>query len=196
VIDVSCGLGGLLEDIWQWGKRTGVEVTLAGVDRRPGILERARSRLGDRAILAVGDPLRLQCEPQAWHLATCTLALNPLNGPERLRLVAELGRAAQTAYLFDVTPSAAAEVGARLVPWLLGLQNAPPEAWVHTLERAPTVQELVELVAPLPVEVHRVFPAAMGTLPEGSPRVKVRTPEAARVVFGVPEVDGVPEPGV
>ena len=83
---------------------------------------------------------------EAYHLATAALVLNQLSGPDRLRLVAELCRVARTAYVFDVTPSVAGEVGARLIPFLTRLRDAPPADWVHTLERAPTLDEVVRLL--------------------------------------------------
>ncbi len=192
VVDVGCGVGGLLLDLVEWGARAEVEVVLAGIDADVDCAGRARERLGSRAVIAHGDVVHLGCAPDSFHLATAALLLNQLSGPDRLRLVAELGRAATTAYVFDVTPTVSGEVGARLIPWLTGLRDAPPQAWVNTLERAPTVDEVMELVAPLPVTVARVFPSAVCTLPE--PRQRARAPrrpaEPTRVTF-----DGVELPG-
>lgn len=188
VIDVGCGMGGLLEDLLSWSERCDVELVVAGVDSNDQAIERARERLGDRALLAAGDPIHLGCEPQVWHLATCALLLNQLSGHDRIRLVAELGRAAQTAYLFDVTPTVAGEVGARVIPRIAGLASAPPAQWAHTLERAPTLDELVRLVAPLPVEAVRVFPTAICTQPEPAQRVKLPRKDPSRVQFGKPDV--------
>jgi SAM-dependent methyltransferase len=188
VIDVACGLGGLIEDLIAWADKNDVDLVIAGVDSHEQAIEQARDRLGERALLACGDPVHLGCEPQVWHLATCTLLLNQLSGPDRLRLVAELTRAAQTAYLFDVTPTVTGGVGARLIPRITGLGEAPPDRWVRTLERAPTFDELVRLVAPLPVEVVRVFPSALCTQPEDRQRVKLPRPDAesTRVSFAKP----------
>lgn len=185
VIDVGCGLGGLLEDLLAWGEKLDVPLVLAGIDRYDANIDRARERLGRSAMLARGDLVHLGCEPQAWHLATATLLMNQLSGPDRLRLIAELSRAATTAYVFDVTPTVGGEVGARLIPWLTGLREAPPQAWIRTLERAPTLQEMVDLVAPLPVQVVRVFPSAVCTVPEERARARLPrpAPEGERVTF-------------
>jgi len=191
IIDVGCALGGLLDEIWSWAQRTGVQVDLVGVERAGTVAEQARERLGDRAVVHALDTLPvLGGPPDAYHLATAALVLNQLSGPDRLRLVAELGRVARTAYLFDVTPTVAGEVGARLIPWLTGLRDAPPQAWVRTLERAPTLDEVVQLVAPLPVQVVRVFPSAVCTQPEPRERVRAERPagEASKVTFDSPEV--------
>lgn len=192
VVDVGCGLGGLLEEIASWAHRAEVEVQLTGVEPQPELAERARERLKDSAKVYVGSLLSADGPPQRFHLATATLVLNQLSGPDRIRLMAELGRVAQTAYVFDVTPTVAGEVGARLIPWLTGLTQAPPAAWVHTLERAPSVDEVVKLVAHLPIEVIRVFPSAVSTQPEPTQRIKIETPETEgkRVEFATPVVKG------
>jgi len=191
VLDVGCALGGLLEELAGWGQRAGVCLELVGVERSEEVVAQARERLGDRAIIHRVDSLvALGGPPEAYHLATAALVLNQLSGPDRLRLVAELCRVARTAYVFDVTPSVAGEVGARLIPFLTRLRDAPPADWVHTLERAPTLDEVVRLVAPLPVEVVRVFPSAVCTQPEPRERARVdrAAGEPAKVVFDTPEI--------
>ena len=193
ILDVGCGPGGLLCELAEWAERQGITVDLVGVERNADVAQRAQERLGDRATVhAMDSILSLGGPPDAFHLATATLILNQLTGPDRIRLMAELGRVARTAYVFDVTPTVAGEVGARLIPWLTGLRDAPPEAWVRTLERAPTLDEVVQLVAPLPVEVVRVFPSAVCTQPEPVERAKVGKPvaEAQQVRFATPE--GIP----
>ncbi|MFK7927454.1 MAG: class I SAM-dependent methyltransferase [Myxococcota bacterium] len=192
VVDVGCGLGGLLEEIAIWADSAGMEVQLTGVDPSPALVAHAQERLGVRAMIRAGSLLSADGPPQRYDLATATLVLNQLSGPDRLRLLAELGRAAQTAYVFDVTPTVAGEMGARLIPWLTGLGQAPPTAWIRTLERAPTVDEVVKLVAHLPVQVSRVFPSAVATHPEPRRRVKVDSDSAerAKIEFRTPKIKG------
>lgn len=190
VIDVGCGLGGLLEDVHAWAQRRGIEVELGGCEPSAELVSAARDRLGDKAFVYEGDLTHLGCGADAWHLACCSLVLNQLSGHDRIRLVTELGRVAKTAYLFDVSKNVATEVGARLIPWITGGGDAPPESWVESVEHAPTFPELQRLVEALPVEVVRVFPGALCTMPEPVERVKLQRPEgsAVRVTFDMPEL--------
>lgn len=188
VVDLGCGLGGLLDEIAAWGERSGVPLILQGVEPDGALASAAAERLGERATIHVAPLHRCGASPGAVHLVTCTLVLNRLAGPDRLRLLTEIGRVATTAYVFDVTPTVAGEVGARLIPWLAGLTHAPPEGWVRTLERAPTPDELARLVRHLPVEVGRVFPSAVCTWPEPAERVRVGERRAAPIRFDAPEL--------
>lgn len=188
VVDIGCGLGGLLAEIAAWAERADVPVTLVGVEPDAEIAARAVERLGDAATIRVASVGHTGIGAGAAHLVTCTLVLNRLAGPDRLRLAAEIGRVATTAYVFDVTPTVAGEVGARLIPWLAGLNHAPPRAWIDTLERAPSPDELARLVRHLPVEVCRVFPSAVCTWPEPLERARVAVPEPTEVVFEAPRL--------
>jgi SAM-dependent methyltransferase len=188
VVDFGCGLGGLLDEIAAWASRTEVTVELCGLEPDPEIAAAARERLGDRAMIRVSSFYQTGLPPAACHLATCTLLLNRLSGPERLRLAAEIGRVASTAYVFDVTPTIAGEVGARLIPWLAGLNHAPPREWLETLERAPTPDELAKLLRHLPVQVQRVFPSAICSAPEPSERASVPVREPTAVAYALPDL--------
>lgn len=182
VLDLGCGLGGLLHELSDWAERGQIPVELVGIEPDAELADRARDRLGDRAQIHC-LPLGRSGQGERVHLATCSLLFNRLSAPDRLTLATDLGRVAVTAYVFDVTPTIAGEVGARLIPWLTGLHHAPPQAWARTLERAPSPDELAQLVRHLPVEVVRVFPSAICTWPEPVERARVAARQAERVRY-------------
>lgn len=190
VVDVGCGLGGLLDDIAGWAERASLPVVLHGIEPDEALADRARARLGDRAAILSRPLDNLGLPAGGAHLVTCTLLLNRLSGPDRLRVIREIRQIARTAYIFDVTPTVAGEVGARLIPWLTGLHHAPPEAWVQTLERAPTPAELADLVRHLPVDVIRVFPSAVCTEPEHAARDGLTVEESGRVRYSLTDLPG------
>ncbi|MFT7520926.1 MAG: ubiquinone/menaquinone biosynthesis C-methylase UbiE [Kiritimatiellia bacterium] len=181
LIDVGCGLGGLLEDVHAWAERAGIEVELAGCEISKELVDAAAERLGDRAFIYQGDLQHLGCGADVWHLATCCLVTSQLSGHDKIRLVTELGRVARTAYIFDVSKTAATEVGAKLVPLLSRGGVGPPEAWVTSVDNAATQRELRDLVSALPVDVVSVFPGAMCTVPEAAKRQRIERPESKPV---------------
>lgn len=194
VIDMGCGLGGVLLEISKWADEIGIPTILVGVETDEAVVEAAASRLGNRARIihrtafpSVGGP------PQAFDLGIATLLVHQLSMGDRFRLVAELTRLAETAYIFDVTTSVEGDVGLRLAPLLGSLGAAPPQTWLQSLKKAPTMDDMVRLVGPLPVEVVRVFPAAVCTQPEPMKRVKVDSTKNAPVAvrFDAPS----PAPG-
>ncbi|TVQ93127.1 MAG: class I SAM-dependent methyltransferase [Deltaproteobacteria bacterium] len=188
ILDVGCGHGGLLEELSSWAERMGIDLELLGVEQCPDLAERARNRLGGRATVLCRPLNDLGLPSGCMHLVTCALLLHRLSSIDRIAVVRELRRVARTAYLFDVTPSVAGEVGARLIPWLTGLHHAPPEAWVQTLERAPSPSDLAHLVRHLPVRVVRVFPSAICTEPEPAARDRVSVESTGRVRYSLSDL--------
>ncbi len=67
LLDVGCGTGNLLSLI-----SSKYEVTIAGVDLSPDMLEIARDKLGEKADLRVGDSEDLPFDDESFNAVTCT----------------------------------------------------------------------------------------------------------------------------
>lgn len=165
VLDIGSGMGGLLLQVAAWADREGIPVALTGLDRGVDYVRMARERLGARAEVHLGDATALPFPDRSFDVATCTLMMHHLPSDVRHRLVAELARVTRSAYLFDLEVTLYGALGAAALGPLMGLRG---DAWhdgVLSVRRGATLTEFRALVAPLPVEVRRVFPTALATLP-------------------------------
>ena len=112
ILDVGCGTGAQLQRYLKVG------CSVAGVDRSPAMLARAKQRLGDAVDLRLGDAARLPFPDASVELVTATLMLHELRpadrqlvGTEMVRVLAPGGRLLVTDF----------HVGARRFPrgWTL-----------------------------------------------------------------------------
>ena len=72
VLDVACGTGQLLEALSERSDSS----ELIGIDKVPGMLNVARRRLGERALLLECDAAQLPFDDANFQLVTCTNALH------------------------------------------------------------------------------------------------------------------------
>lgn len=86
VLDVGCGTGSHLELY----SRLGCEVF--GIDPSSSMLQIARSRLGARAQLHLGDAARMPYDEKTFDLVIATLALHEMNPTTRASAVGEMKR--------------------------------------------------------------------------------------------------------
>lgn len=86
VLDVGCGTG-LHLDLYL---RFGCEVF--GIDPSPSMLELARTRLGDKAELHLGDASRMPYDEKAFDLITAMLVLHEMNPATRASAIDEMKR--------------------------------------------------------------------------------------------------------
>ena len=86
VLDVGCGTGLHLELY----SRFGCEVY--GIDTSPSMLELARTRLGDKAELHLGDASRMPYDEKAFDLIIAVLVLHEMNPTARASAIGEMKR--------------------------------------------------------------------------------------------------------
>ncbi|GMQ94444.1 MAG: class I SAM-dependent methyltransferase [Acidimicrobiia bacterium] len=86
VLDVGCGTGAHLEAYVESG------ATCSGIDLSPAMLEQARSRLGDRAELRVGDAAALPYDEASFDLVFTSLFLHELDDATRTGVLSEMAR--------------------------------------------------------------------------------------------------------
>lgn len=104
VLDVGCGDAAVVIEVARRAGRRGVVVDAHGCDASPVALARAEERAG-RAGVAIGlsrldvttDPL-----PEGFDVATCSLFLHHLDGPDAVRLLAAMARAARVVLVQDL----------------------------------------------------------------------------------------------
>jgi ubiquinone/menaquinone biosynthesis C-methylase UbiE len=72
VLDVACGTGQLLKVLSERSDSS----ELVGIDKVPAMLNVARRRLGERALLLEGDAAQLPFDDAEFQLVTCTNALH------------------------------------------------------------------------------------------------------------------------
>jgi ubiquinone/menaquinone biosynthesis C-methylase UbiE len=86
ILDVGCGTGSLLE-LYQR-----CSCVLYGIDLSPSMLEIARKRLGDSALLHIGNASEMPYEDRSFDLVTAMLALHEMNPTTRSFVIGEMKR--------------------------------------------------------------------------------------------------------
>ena len=86
VLDIGCGTGAHLNHY----KKTGCH--LYGIDSSKSMLEIARKRLGDGAMLTLGDATNLPYDNNHFDLVLCMLVLHEMDHPVRLSVLSEMKR--------------------------------------------------------------------------------------------------------
>jgi len=165
ILDVGTGPGGLLAALADHYAAKGVQTELVGVDLSEDYVAMAQERLGDRARVMQGDATKLDMEDHRFDVATTTLMMHHLPPPVRTEMVAELGRVCRSAYIFDLEITLYGAVGWAAVALGLGMHRDTLHDGVLSVRRGSTLREFEELVSPLPVQVRRVFPTALCTVP-------------------------------
>ncbi|MCL1598509.1 MAG: class I SAM-dependent methyltransferase [Actinomycetia bacterium] len=90
VLDVGCGTGAHLEAYVDAG------ATCTGIDASPAMLSQARTRIGDRATLSLGDATNLPYGDDSFDLIFTSMFLHELEPPVREQVLVELLRVVQT----------------------------------------------------------------------------------------------------
>jgi SAM-dependent methyltransferase len=165
VLDVGTGPGALLAEVAEHFERRGVAVELVGVDLSESYAEVARERLGDRARVVVADATALPFEAGAFHLGTTALMVHHLPAEVRPRVISELHRTCESAYVFDLELTLYGTVGWGLLATLLRMSPDTRHDGMVSVRRGSTLAEFRELVAPLGQPVRRVWPTALCTVP-------------------------------
>jgi SAM-dependent methyltransferase len=161
VLDIGCGSGGLLAALAE----SDLPCSLVGVDRAPGFVAMASAALGERATVLEADATALPFPDRSFDLVTNTLMMHHLPHPVRNALIAEIGRVARSAYLFDLEVSLHGVLGFAVLAPLVGLGHDAVHDGLISVRRGATFEEFRGLVAPLPVRAVRVFPTSLCTLP-------------------------------
>lgn len=86
VLDIGCGTGALLEQILSEDAHRQV----TGLDLSANMLDRARQRLGDRAVLARGDSERLPFPDRSFDIVCCCDSFHHYPNPQAV--LAEVSR--------------------------------------------------------------------------------------------------------
>lgn len=166
VLDVGCGPGGLMGAMQDWSKTYGIRLELTGLDRNPVYLQMAREELGTGVKLVEGDATATGFGDGQFHLATTTLMLHHLPNDVRRGLVRELGRVAQSQYIFDLERSLTGVVGWSAIATALRFHADTRHDGVVSVRRGSTLEEFQALVAELPVRAERAFPVGLYTAPK------------------------------
>ena len=95
VLDLACGDGGLGEHLLARG------LAYTGVDAEPAMVEAARSRLGDRATVAVGD---LNAYAPPGPVAATTVFRAIYYAEDRVAFFARVARFTEKKLVFDLNP--------------------------------------------------------------------------------------------
>jgi SAM-dependent methyltransferase len=161
VLDVGTGPGALLEAL----AASDLPVELTGLDLQDDYVRYAQERLGGRARVVQGDATALPFGPGTFDLVTNTLTLHHIPRAQRPRIVEEIRRVARSAYLFDLEITLYGLVCFAPGAVAVGMGLDSVHDGIVSLRRSSTLDELAELVRPLPVRVVRVFPSAMCTMP-------------------------------
>lgn len=138
MLDVGCGTGVLLSALAR--RRPGLELT--GLDASPGMLRRARSRLGTAAALDLGDASALPYPDGSFDAVVSTSVLHSVPGPLE-PVLSEWARVLAPGGQMSVTDWRADHVGTRAYNALLGVigrRERPLEA--ATLSGAMTASGL------------------------------------------------------
>ncbi len=90
VLDVGCGTGIHL-DIYRR-----FHCKLYGIDTSPSMLNVARSRLGDKAELHLGDATQMPYKKDTFDLILCMLALHEMDQLTRILVLSEIRRVLKT----------------------------------------------------------------------------------------------------
>ncbi len=133
VLDVACGTGQLLEMLIEHPD----DPELFGIDRVPAMLEVAKQRIGQRAILLEASAEKLPFDHGAFQLVTCTNALHYFPDAvgalrEMRRVLAPTGNLVITDWCRDYTTM---NLLNRILPWTR-------HAHVHTFSLGDLEQNL------------------------------------------------------
>ena len=90
VLDVGCGTGIHLDMYRRFNCK------LYGIDRSPSMLDVARSRLGDKAELHLGDATQMPYKKDTFDLILCMLALHEMDQLTRILVLSEIRRVLKT----------------------------------------------------------------------------------------------------
>ncbi len=91
ILDVGCGTGVHLEMYQRYGCK------LCGMDASESMIGVARSRLGERAELRLGDATRMEYDPDSFDLVICMLALHEMDHATRTAAISEMKRVVKSA---------------------------------------------------------------------------------------------------
>ncbi|MCX6028178.1 MAG: class I SAM-dependent methyltransferase [Chloroflexi bacterium] len=86
VLDVGCGTGIHLEMYQRYGCK------LYGIDTSQSMLELARARLGESAVLRLADATQMPYEAGFFDLVICMLALHEMDERVRRKVIGEIKR--------------------------------------------------------------------------------------------------------
>ena len=90
VLDVGCGTGIHLDMYRRFN------CNLYGIDTSPSMLDVARSRLGDKAELHLGDATQMPYKKDTFDLILCMLALHEMDQLTRILVLSEIRRVLKT----------------------------------------------------------------------------------------------------
>ena len=90
VLDVGCGTGIHLDMYRRFNCK------LYGIDTSPSMLDVARSRLGDKAELNLGDAAQMPYKKDTFDLVLCMLALHEMDQLTRILVLSEIRRVLKT----------------------------------------------------------------------------------------------------
>ena len=90
VLDVGCGTGIHLDMYRRFNCK------LYGIDTSPSMLDVARSRLGDKAELHLGDATQMPYKKDTFDLILCMLALHEMEQLTRILVLSEIRRVLKT----------------------------------------------------------------------------------------------------
>jgi len=134
IVDLGCGTGRWLEAAKNAGARS-----LAGVDISPEMLNVARAKLGDAAVLVCAECTNATIPAASADLIFCNFVLSYLDEPERLlRLAKTTLRPGGSLFLTDVHPRTATAL-----EWRRGVTIAGAFKQIRTYHRS--LDEIVEL---------------------------------------------------
>jgi ubiquinone/menaquinone biosynthesis C-methylase UbiE len=109
VLDVGCGTGTHL------ARYAGRGCAVAGVDRDPRMLERARGRLGPGAVLVEADAGSLPFEDGSFDLAMAMLVLHEMDPAVRTAALEEMRRVAARVLVIDHHPAGGGTLRGRAI---------------------------------------------------------------------------------
>ena len=145
----GCSTWGAARAACSMPSRVDLPCTLVGVDLDASFAAVAAQALGARATILQADATALPFDDGALNLATNTLMMHHLPPTARHALIAELGRVARSAYIFNLEVTLYGVVGFALLAPLAGLGRDAIHDGILSVRRGATKAEFRALVAPL-----------------------------------------------
>jgi cytosine/adenosine deaminase-related metal-dependent hydrolase/ubiquinone/menaquinone biosynthesis C-methylase UbiE len=134
VVDLGCGTGRWLATMQNAGARS-----LLGIDSSPEMLQIAKSKLGDNAVLLNADCTQSSLSPASADLVLCSFLLSYIeDAPSFLEKVGAILRPNGRAFLTDLHPDTSTRLN-----WRRGVHRDDSFQEIQTFHR--TFQELIQI---------------------------------------------------